>query len=248
MNARLLAAAAALVTATACGGGGSPDAAPTTAPPTTTKPSATTKPKPKPTKSATPSPTPTTPPPATGEPVGTEEALLQLADPGQPRSSGDCAAIVPDMTAPECTALKTAGGTLVAATGRISSRKAVRLLVPANGGYVARYEGIDPSRSWQSTKVYAAPVTGQGTDGVVFFVRLTDGAATYDVLTWVGGGPLVLRAHRTPLADGRLLPKDNALEEYELASDGSFVKRRLAWDGRRFRISAGTRATSAPPR
>lgn len=244
---RRLAAGLALAVLTACGGD-APDPVASESP--TPRVSATKKPKPKPkrTASRTPSPTPTTPPPVTGEPIGTEEALLTLASPGETRSGNDCRALAPDMTDSTCAAVKTAGGTLVAATGRIGSRKAIRLLVPVEGGYAVRYEGRDPSRSWRSTKVFAAPLTGSGTDGVVFFVRLTDGAATYDVLTWVPGGPLVLRAHRGPLADGRLAPDDGALAEYELAVDGSFVRRRVAWDGRRFRLSAGTRATSAPPR
>lgn len=248
---RVLAAVAALLVVTACGGSdpepaatGSPSTAKPTASATTAKP----KPKPKPAKTPSRTPTPTTPPPATGDPVGTEGALLRLAEGGQPRGGNDCGAIVPDMTTPECTALKTSGGTLIAATGRLNSRKALRLLVQTSNGYVPRYEGVDPSRSWRSTRVYATPLTGQGTDGIVFAVRLTDGALTYDVLTWVKGGPLVLRAHRPAIADGRLAPKDGALEEYELATDGSFVKRRLAWDGRRFRLSAGTRSTSPPPK
>lgn len=218
----------------------------------TPTPSATTrKPRPKPSKPATPTPTPTptatTPPPVTGDPVGTAEALVHLVS-GDPRPGNDCAALVPDMVRPVCTALKTDGGNLLSVTGRLDGRKAVRLLVQTPDGYLPRYEGRDDGRSWASLKAYAAPLTGHGTDGVVFVVRLTDGALTYDVLTWVRGGPLVLRAHRTPLADGRLAPKDGALDEYELAVDGSFVRRRLAWDGRRFLLSKGVRTTTAPSR
>jgi hypothetical protein len=242
---RVLAAAAALTVLAGCGGSPKPAASPTPVPSATTKKP---KPKPKPTPTASPTPTATTPPPVTGDPVGTAEALVSLAAPGDPRSGNACAALVPDLTRPVCTAVKTDGGTLISATGRLGGRKALRLLVPSGSGYVTRYEGRDDGRSWASLRVYATPLTGHGTDGVVFFVRLTDGAATYDVLTWVAGGPLVLRAHRGPLADGRLAPRDGALDEYEAAVDGSYVKRRLAWDGRRFLVTEGTRSTTPPAR
>ena len=250
MRARGLAAAAALALLTGCGGGDPPSpVASSSAPVSPTasvKPKP--KPKPKPTKTAAPSPTPTTPPPATGEPVGTAEAMLHLVEPGEPKAGDNCAAMIPEYTEPACRALKAAGGSLVVATGRLDGAKAIRLLVQTRDGYVARYEGRDDGRWWRSLTVYAAPLTGQGDDGIVFFVRLTDGAATYDVLTWVKGGPLVLRAHRPPLADGRLAAAGGALEEYERAVDGSFVKRRLAWDGRRFLLSSGVRSTTPPPR
>lgn len=239
-------AALAAVLLASCGGSppDPPAASETPTPSATTK-----KPRPKPSKTPTPTPTPTatTPPPVTGDPVGTAEALVHLVS-GDPRPGNDCAALVPDMVRPVCTALKTDGGTLLSVTGRLDGRKAVRLLVQTQDGYLPRYEGRDDGRSWASLKAYTAPLTGHGTDGVVFVVRLTDGGLTYDVLTWVKGGPLVLRAHRTPLADGRLAPKDGALDEYELAVDGSFVRRRLAWDGRRFLLSKGVRTATAPAR
>ena len=245
---RRILAVVALGLLTACGGSeplplATDDPAPSASP---------TKRKPRPTasRSATPTPTPTatTPPPVTGRPVGTEEALVRLAEPGETRPGEDCAKAAPDVSSPRCSAVETAGGTLIAVTGWVEGRKLVRLLVPVPEGYVTRYEGFDDGRSWASTRVYAAPLAGHGTDGVVVFVRLTDGAATYDVLTWIEGGPLVLRAHRGPLADGRLAPRDGALDEYALATDGAFVRRRLAWDGRRFLISAGQRTTTPPPR
>jgi hypothetical protein len=251
MARRLAAAAALAVLAAGCGGGGTPAASPSA--PETQAPTASPtkkKPKPKPSKTATPSPTPsaTTPPPPTGEPVGTAEALVSLVQPGEPVRGDQCGQLAPDVATPTCTALKVSGGTLVAVTGRLEGRKAVRLLVQTPEGYVARYEGGDDGRSWGRVRVFATPLTGQGVDGIVVAARLTDGALTYDVITWVPGGPPVLRAHRPPLADGRLAPRDNVLEEYEQARDRSYVKRRLAWDGRRFLISAGVRTTTPPPR
>ena len=246
-----LAAAAALSVLTACGGSDLPMPRADDPTPTETA-SPTKKPRPKRSKTPTPKPTPkptptaTTPPPATGDPVGTAEALVHVVEPGEPKPPSDCAGLAPDMTRPVCTAVKLDAGQVVAVTGRLDGRKALRLMVPADGGYVARYEGRDDGRSWAQTRVFAAPLTGRGVDGLVFFVRLVDGAGTYDVLTWFPGGPLVLRAHREPLADGRAVPRDGALDEYARATDGSYVLRRLAWDGRRFLISAGRRV-SAPP-
>lgn len=242
----------ALAALTACG---SSDPRPAADPTPSATPAATKKPKPKPKPTATKKPSakptpkasPTAPPPATGDDVGFGAAMLRVLDSTDRYVGDDCARTAPDMPKPSCTTVQTAGGTLIAVTGRLEGKKAVRLLVPTPDGYVPRYEGRDDGRIWGMLRVYAAPLTGKGTDGVVFAVRLTDGSLSYDVLTWVAGGPLVLRAHRGPLADGRLQPKDVALDEYELATDGSYVKRRLAWDGRRFRISAGQRA-AAPPR
>ncbi|HWL35981.1 MAG TPA: hypothetical protein VNQ77_07285 [Frankiaceae bacterium] len=247
MRASVAAVVAAVVLAGCGGSSPEPVASETPTPSATTKKP---RPKPKPTKTATPSPTPTatTPPPVTGDPVTTAESLVALVDPGVPRQGSECRALVPDMATPACLAVKTDAGQLVSATGRIDGRKAIRLLVQTPNGYVARYEGRDDGRSWAQLKVYATPLTGQGLDGVVFSVRLTDGALTYDVLTWARGGPLVLRAHRGPVADGRLVPRAEGLDEYAQAVDGSYVLRRLAWDGRRFLISKGVRATTVPGR
>ena len=248
---RILAALAA-VALTACGGGDPSTVA--TSPPAST-PSATTakpkpKPKPKPTKTPSPTPSPTRPP-VTGAEVGTAEALVARVEPGEPRrveQGTDCGTVFPDVDRPKCAALKLDGGNLLWVTGRAGGAGIVRLMVQTQEGYVARYEGRDDGRSWRSVTVFSTPLTGHGMDGLVVKVRLTDGALAYDVLTWVSGGPLVLRAHRGAIADGRIAPTEEALAEYELAVDGSFVRRRLAWDGRRFRLSAGTRSTSPPPR
>ena len=245
---RRLAAVVALGVVTACG---SPSPGPSADDPEPTPSATTRKPAPKkpkasgtPTGKPAPKPTATTPPPATGDEVGIAGALVALVDTGDRYVGDDCARTAPDMTRPACTSVKTAGGTLISVVGRIEGTKVFRILVPTPDGYVPRYEGRDDGRSWGNQKTYAAPLTGHGDDGVVFAVRLTDGTLSYDVFTWVPGGPLVLRAHRGPLVDGRLLPKDRALDEYERATDGSYVQRRLAWDGRRFRISAGQRAAA----
>jgi hypothetical protein len=230
-----------LVLLVACSSGG-PSATPTTpAPVTTTSKAPKPRKKPSATPTATPSPTPTVPPPPTGAPVGTAGSLLALAE-GE-RTGGECADTFPDMGSVECGSLQLDAGTLLWGVGRIDGAKAVRLLTPVEGGYAPRYEGRDRLRTWSRVRVTTAALTGRGTDGVLLQVRTTDGALTYDVLTWFAGGPLVLRAHRTPRAGGRLTPVDGGLLEYTQDSAG-YVRRRLAWDGRHFLLSPATRVTS----
>jgi hypothetical protein len=227
------------------GSGASAD--PTTPPPTTAKP----KPKPKPTASATSTPTPTptltTPPPVTGLVMGTSGALLHLADPGPARKLGgtpDCAVAFPDIEEARCGGLDLDGGGLVWGSGTVEGAGAVRLLVQdkAAGGWVVRYEGRDGSGAWDGpAAVTAVALAGHGTDSVVVRVRTSSGGLSYDLLTWVAGGPLVLRGHRGPLADGRLGQRSGALDEYTANGDGTYVRRPVAWDGRHFRIGAGTK-------
>jgi hypothetical protein len=250
------AALAALVLLGGCSSG-TPAAKPTPAP-TSAKPKPHPKPKPKPSGSATPTPTPsaTTPPPVpTGDAVGTAGALLAVvAAPGPARKVGgaaDCASVFPEVTRPTCGGATLDGGGLLWVKGRMDGAGYVRLLVqdPASGAYVARYQGRDDGRSWKSVSIAAAPLAGHGTDGVLVVARLVDGGATYDLLTWVKGGPLVLRGHRPPLADGRVAARDGGVDEYARAVDGTYVRRRVGWDGRQFVVTAGTRWTGAlPPR
>lgn len=242
---RYAAAAALLATLAACSSGGSPKARPTTPPPTTKAP----KPKPKPsgspsrTPSVTPSASPT-PAPVTGTVLTTSGALVALAPSGQaPRkvaATADCATAFPDMESPTCGALKLDGGSLLWGAGTAEGATIVQLLTfdEAAGGYVPRYEGRDDRGAWDSAKVAAYALAGHGTDAVAVTVRRVDGTLTYDLLTWFSGGPLVLRAHRTPLPDGRVGPGKDALAEYvHQHSDGAWVRRVVAWDGRHFRLS-----------
>jgi hypothetical protein len=245
----------------ACGGG-APVAAPTTAPtsPAASRPAT---PRPTPTKAratATPSrpasKAPTTPPPPTGDPIGTQGAFLALVPPDRPRvvnGAADCATVFPEVAGARCGALDLAGGSALWVTGTVDGVPMVRVLTQEDAGYVTRYAGRqDPAAvtsAWRSVTALAAPLTGQGTDGLVLLVRLGDGAATYDVLTWVKGGPLVLRAHRGPLADGRLAARNGRLEDYALLPDGRYAHRTVAWDGRWFRLGPadGVAATQVPP-
>jgi hypothetical protein len=244
-------ALAAFAGLTGCGGGSpsSPSSSPTPSA-STTKP----KPKPKPTASVSPTPTVTTPPPPSGQPMTSAGAFLAFVPPGEPKRVGnaaDCAAIFPDLAGPACGSVPMDAGSLLWGSGRVAGRLTVRLLTQdASGGYVVRYEGAEGGTKWASVKVVTAAVVGKAPDGVGVVVALASGAATYDLLTWVKGGPLVLRAHRSPLPDGRLGPLDAAFGEYLLQPDGIWVRRRVAWDGTRFLLSAGARvpASAVPPR
>jgi hypothetical protein len=250
--------ALALAALTACGNS-SPSAAPTTAPatvrPATARPR-TTPPAPRPTATRpAPTPTPTTPPPVTGDVVGTSGALLAYAPGGPARKvtgTPDCAAVFPDLAGPRCGSLALDGGSLLWATGTVAGVPVARLLTldAAAGGYVLRYEGRDDAHRWVGVRVAAATLTGHGTDAVVVLVRHQGGVAgqsSYDVLTWVKGGPLVLRATRSALADGRVAVRANALEEYAARGNGTWARRRLAWDGRYFRLAPMVVAPTAPP-
>ncbi len=253
---RRVALAGLLAALCACGGPSTPKAAPTTPTPsrTTAKPSPkpTTKPTPKPT---TPSPTVTTPPPVTGSVVTIANASLRPVTDGPApvhvAAGADCATIFPDLADASCGAVKLAGGDVLWGFGLADDVGTVRVLTldTAAKGYVLRYEGHEGGTAWSGVKAFGAALTGQGTDGLVVVVRLASGAASYDVLTWVPGGPLVLRAHRGPLSDGRLAPDKGVLLEYALVPDGRYARRTLAWDGRYFRISAptGVPASKAPP-
>jgi hypothetical protein len=221
----------------------------TTAPPTGT-PSASPG---TPTPTVTPSPTPTTPPPPTGVTVSAAGAFLGVAAPDQPRkvpNGADCSTVFPDITGPKCGALTLDGGSALWVTGRVDGVAVVRVLTQADAGYVTRYAGREGGSKWAAVNAWATPLTGRGADGLVVTVRLRDGALTYDVLTWVKGGPLVLRAHRPPLADGRLAPRDGRLDEYALVPDGRYARRIVAWDGRYFRVSSPSAvdAGRVPPR
>lgn len=241
-----------LLLATACGGSGTPSADPTTPPPTTVS----AKPKPKPTPSKTPIPTVTpspTPTAVTGVVLGRSGALLALAPPSTGRrvqGTADCAKAFPDVEAPRCGGLELAGGSLLWGTGTVEGSTVVQLLVrDASGAYVPRYEGRDDTGAWTAVRVSGAPLTGQGQDSVVVDVRLVSGALTYDVLTWVRGGPLVLRAHRSPLADGRLAVRGTELAEFGHGGAGGWISRAVRWDGRYFRLGSGVAAkpSEVPP-
>lgn len=251
-----LGALACLLLAAGCGGSGKPAAAPTTKPPTTRapKPSPTRRPTPPPTPTPTPTATPSpTPAPVTGVVLSRSGAFLALAPASTGRripGTADCAKAFPDVEAARCGGFDLAGGSLLWGTGTVEGSTVVQLLVrDATGAYVPRYEGRDDTGAWTAVRVSAAPLTGQGTDGVVVDVRQVSGALTYDVLTWVRGGPLVLRAHRSPVPDGRLAVRGDGLAEYGHGGDGNWVSRAVRWDGRYFRLGSGAAARPAevPP-
>jgi hypothetical protein len=249
--------AAALALLAACGGEPALPSRPVALDPTS--PSAAPRPpgarpsRPAATPSRTPSPTPTAPPTPAGGVLGAEGAFLALARPDSPRpvtGAADCGTVFPEVAGARCGALDLAGGSALWVSGTVDGAPVVRVLTQEKGGYVTRYAGTQGTARWAGASAFAAPLAGHGTDGLVVVVRLADGAATYDVLTWVKGGPLVLRAHRGRLADGRLAARDGALHEYALVPDGRYAHRTLAWDGRFFRLSPpdGVAASKVPPR
>jgi len=248
-------AALVLLAGVACGGNDPGPSGPIALDPTTVAPKPTVRrtATPKPTATLKPTPTPTTPPPPTGTIVTAGGAFLAIAPSEPPRQvsgSADCGTIFPEISAPRCNAIALHGGNLLWVTGRVDGSPVVRLLTQEQGGYVTRYAGRDDAGTWGPVSVFGAPLTGRGTDGLVVAVRLHDRSLTYDVLTWFKGGPLVLRAHRGPLADGRLAARDGHLEDYALVPDGRYAQRILAWDGRYFRASAphGFTEAEVPPR
>ena len=246
---RLAAVAVAFAVLAACGGEdpepGPPIVIPTTPAPATTKPRPTTKPTQRPTPTT---PAPTTSPPPSGTIVTTTGAFLALAPAEPPRrvtGGADCGTVFPEVQQPRCDAIAMAGGSLLWVTGRVEGSPVVRLLTQdSSGGYVTRYASRDDAGAWGPVKVFAAPLTGRGLDGVVVAVRLNGGALTYDVVTWFKGGPLVLRAHRGPLTDGRVVARNGNLEDYALVPDGRYARRVIGWDGRYFRAS---RPSAVPP-
>lgn len=261
MRARALGAAVALAALVACGGESLPSRPDALDPTTSTTATATPTKRPtgRPaatparTPARTPSPTPTTPPPPAGGVLGTEGAFLALTQPDAPRAvtgGADCQSVFPEVSGARCGALDLDAGSALWVSGTVEGTPVVRVLTQEKGGYVTRYAGKQGVAAWASVSAFAAPLSGHGKDGLVVVVRLADGAATYDVLTWVKGGPLVLRAHRGRLTDGRLAARGGALHEYALVPDGRYAHRTLAWDGRYFRLSPadGVAASKVPPR
>lgn len=252
---RAAAVFAALAFLAACGGDDPAPAPPIVIPTTPVPKSTAPRPSTQPTLRPTPStPAPTTSPPPSGTIVTTTGAVLSLAPSEQPRrvaGGADCGTVFPEVEQPRCDAIAMAGGSLLWMTGRVEGSPVVRLLTQdSSGGYVTRYAGRDDAGAWGPVKVFAAPLTGRGLDGLVVAVRLRDGALTYDVLTWLKGGPLVLRAHRGPLVDGRLVARDGTLIDYGQVPDGRYARRVIGWDGRYFRASRPSQADPAtlPPR
>jgi hypothetical protein len=225
----------------ACGGSPPrPSASPSPSPTVSKKP----KPKPKP-STTPPTPTATTPPPPSGEPMTTAGAFLALEPPSEPvrvANTADCGTVFPDLAGARCGVVPMEAGSLLWGWGTTEGHNALRLLTQdGSGGYVRRYAAAEGRTRWTGVQVFAAPVIGAGPDGVGVVIPLVGGAATYDVLTWVKGGPLVLRAHRGAVPEGRLAPVEGGLAEYLRQPDGVWVKRRVAWDGTRFLLSEGVR-------
>jgi hypothetical protein len=214
--------------------------------------SPTAKPTPKPTvsasvsKSPSASPTPTGPPPVTGDPMAATGAYLRLRNSDDAVNPAACEEAYPELLDVSCDDFRLdAGGVLwVAGTqdaggGERQWVLKLHTFVPSVGGYVLRYEAVDPEGTWRGFRLLPARLTGFGVDAVVVQVLFdsSNSHRGYDVLTWRKGGPLALRAHRAELPGMRVVVKDLVLEEYSAtAGNGNYAHRRVRWDGTRFRI------------
>lgn len=118
------------------------------------------------------------------------------------------------------------------------------------GGYVLRFEARDPAGGWTGFKLGPARLTGYGVDTLVAQTTLAGNGASYDVFTWRQGGPLVLRAHRPPARDLRVVAQAVRLDDYQVSDDPRFfVHRRITWDGAKLVIATLGRVPAAdvPP-
>lgn len=198
--------------------------------------------------SPSPTPRPTGPPPITGDPLSASGAYLRLATSDTVVNPASCEEAYPELLDVSCDDFRlAAGGVLwVAGTqdaGGGERQWVLRLhtFVPSSGGYVMRYQAVDPEGTWRGFRLLPAKLTGFGVDSIVVQVLIEGAEARrgYDILTWRSGGPLVLRAHRPEGPRMRLVVKDLMIEEYSSANAGGpYAHRRIRWDGVRFR-SAG---------
>ncbi len=238
--------------AAGCSDDSVPDAEPS---PAAIRPTAVAKPRPSrsaaPTATASPAPKP--------QPLGASQAFLsatanEAAVTADPQTG--CFDIYPGLLDVSCDTLQLDGGTLLwlAGTEDLGSgqrRRVLRLLTfdPATGGYRLRFLSRDPAGGWTGFSIGVARLTGNGVDGLVVRTELAGNGGTYDVLTWRAGGPLVLRAHRPPARDLRVVARENRLDDYQSAGRGFYLYRRIQWDGARMTIVdvGRVRASEVPP-
>lgn len=237
------AAAALLLLLAACGGSGSAGPSPSpSASPASPSPTASAS------RTATPTPTrttasPTASPAFKGSPMTTTGAYLRLARDDQAVANvAACEEAYPDLLDVSCDDVAMDGGSALwvagtAEDGTGGRRWTLRLhaFVPAEGGYVLRYQADDPTGEWGGFRIGPARLTGYGVDALVVQVTYqgTQARRGYDILTWRKGGPLVLRAHRPPAPQLRVVARESRLDDYE-AQGERFVYRQVRWDGTRF--------------
>lgn len=240
--------------AVGCSGGDEPEAAPS---PTAARPSVSAAP----TRSRAASPTATPSPPPKPVPMTVTGAFLSAAaaagDPVAADPETGCFDVYPGLLDVSCDTLQLDGGTLLwlAGTEDVGGgqrRRVLRLLTfdSASGGYRLRFVSRDPAGGWIGFQIGPARLTGNGVDGLVVRTRLAGNGASYDVLTWRAGGPLVLRAHRTPARDLRVVARENRLDDYQVSADPRFyIYRRIVWDGAQLTIAnyGPVKAVEAPP-
>ncbi|HVE98744.1 MAG TPA: hypothetical protein VNA12_06160 [Mycobacteriales bacterium] len=208
--------------------------------------------------SASPTRTPSAPPRPT--PMSVAGAFLRATSADAPvmvEPEYGCFDAYPGMLDVSCDSVRLAGGSVlwIAGTedqGDGQRRRVIRLhtFESSTGGYQLRFVARDPAGGWTGFKVGAAPLTGHGVDAMVVQTNLAGDGASYDVLTWREGGPLVLRAHRAPARQLRVVAREQRLDDYQVSDNPRFfVYRRLTWDGARIMIADYGRvpASKVPP-
>ncbi|HVE62514.1 MAG TPA: hypothetical protein VNB94_01750 [Mycobacteriales bacterium] len=167
-----------------------------------------------------------------------------------------CFNVYPGLSEQSCAALQLDGGTLLWLAGMEDigggvRRRVLRLLTfdPATGGYRLRFISRDPAGGWTGFSIGPARLTGNGVDGLVVRTELAGNGGTYDVLTWRAGGPLVLRGHRPPARDLRVVAREGRLDDYQPVGGRFFQYRRIQWDGARLTIAdfGRVKASEVPP-
>jgi len=249
---RVVALALTALVVVGCSGDAEPDTAPS---PVAVGPTAVAKP----TKSRAAAPTPTKSPPPKPVPMEATGAFLNAVSDGEPVAADPetgCFDVYPGLLDVSCDTAELDGGTLLwlAGTEDVGGgqrRRVLRLLTfdPPSGGYRLRFISRDPAGGWTGFSIGPARLTGHGVDGLVVRTELAGNGGTYDVLTWRAGGPLVLRAHRRPARDLRVVAREGRLDDYQVAEGGAYIYRRIQWDGARLTITdlGRVKASEVPP-
>ena len=203
---------------------------------------------------------PTASPPPKPVPMGVDGAFLKAVRGGgvvtaDPQNG--CFDAYPALLDVSCDDIPLDGGTVLWVAGTEDAgdgrrRRVLRLHTfdRDSGGYVLRFEARDPAGGWTGFKLGPARLTGHGVDALVVQTTLAGNGATYDILTWRAGGPLVLRGHRAPARDLRVAARDERLDDYQVSDNPRFyIHRRITWDGAKLVVATygRVRAADVPP-
>lgn len=180
--------------------------------------------------------------------MSAEGAFLKATSGDQPVNAdpeSGCFDVYPGLLDVSCATVDLDGGTVLWIAGSEDAGDGQRRKVilvhtfdKASGGYLLRFLARDPSGGWTGFRLGPARLTGNGVDALIVQTTLAGDGASYDILTWRSGGPLVLRAHRAPARQLRVVAREGRLDDYQIAENPRFfVYRRLTWDGARIVIA-----------